>query len=69
MRRLLVIPSLLASILGAAPCFAQARAQLGPLCTTETPADQMIDAASPKTSGTSASPSPKVSISGATRCR
>jgi len=47
MRRLLLIPCLLATILWAAPCFAQSRAQLGPLCTTETtPADQMVDACS-----------------------
>ncbi|WLB12822.1 caspase family protein [Bradyrhizobium elkanii] len=45
MRRLLLIPALLAALLWSAPCFAQARSQLGPLCTTETtPADQMIDA-------------------------
>jgi len=45
MRRLLLIPCLLAAILWSAPCFAQARSQLGPLCTTDTtPADQMIDA-------------------------
>ncbi|MCA6121780.1 caspase family protein [Bradyrhizobium sp. WSM 1704] len=45
MRRLLMISCLLAAILWAAPCLAQSRAQLGPLCTTETtPADQMIDA-------------------------
>ncbi|MBR0875180.1 caspase family protein [Bradyrhizobium tropiciagri] len=45
MRRLLLIPALLAVALWAAPCLAQTRAQLGPLCTTETtPADQMIDA-------------------------
>nr|WP_233443108.1 hypothetical protein [Bradyrhizobium brasilense] len=45
MRRLLLIPTLLAALLWSAPCFAQARSQLGPLCTTETtPADQMIDA-------------------------
>ncbi|MHC2252416.1 tetratricopeptide (TPR) repeat protein [Bradyrhizobium embrapense] len=45
MRRLLLIPCLLAAFLWSAPCSAQARAQLGPLCTTDTtPADQMIDA-------------------------
>ncbi|MGY3691326.1 tetratricopeptide (TPR) repeat protein [Bradyrhizobium sp. USDA 3240] len=45
MRRLLLIPCLLTAILWSAPCFAQARSQLGPLCTTDTtPADQMIDA-------------------------
>ena len=45
MRRLLLIPCLLAAMLWSAPCFAQARSQLGPLCTTDTtPADQMIDA-------------------------
>ncbi|UGA48255.1 caspase family protein [Bradyrhizobium quebecense] len=45
MRRLLLIPCLLAAILWSAPCFAQARSQLGSLCTTDTtPADQMIDA-------------------------
>ncbi|MGY3489000.1 tetratricopeptide (TPR) repeat protein [Bradyrhizobium sp. USDA 4011] len=45
MRRLLLIPCLLAAILWSVPCLAQARSQLGPLCTTDTtPADQMIDA-------------------------
>ncbi|MGF6311194.1 tetratricopeptide (TPR) repeat protein [Bradyrhizobium sp. i1.8.4] len=45
MRRLLLIPCLLAAMLWSASCFAHARAQLGPLCTTDTtPADQMIDA-------------------------
>ncbi|HEV2154903.1 caspase family protein [Bradyrhizobium sp.] len=46
MRRLLLIPALLlAALLGSAPAHAQARNQLGPLCTTETtPADQMVDA-------------------------
>ena len=45
MRRLLLIPCLLAAMLSAAPCVAQTHAQLGPLCTTDTtPADQMIDA-------------------------
>ncbi|WP_028137569.1 caspase family protein [Bradyrhizobium japonicum] len=47
MRRLLVALSLLTAILGSAPAVAQARNQLGPLCTTETtPAEQMIDACS-----------------------
>ncbi|QPF82922.1 caspase family protein [Bradyrhizobium genosp. L] len=47
MRRLLLIPCLLAAVLWAVPCFAQSRAQLGPLCTTDTtPADQMVDACS-----------------------
>src|SRR3954454_20410904 len=45
MRRLLVALCLLAATLWSAPAFAQARSQLGPLCTTDTtPADQMIDA-------------------------
>ncbi|MGY4334489.1 hypothetical protein ACVWWG_008906 [Bradyrhizobium sp. LB7.2] len=45
MRRLLVAFCLLAATLWSAPAFAQARSQLGPLCTTDTtPADQMIDA-------------------------
>ncbi|OAF01279.1 peptidase C14, caspase catalytic subunit p20 [Bradyrhizobium centrolobii] len=45
MRRLLVALCLLAATLWSAPCSAQARSQLGPLCTTDTtPADQMIDA-------------------------
>ncbi|MGY4480782.1 caspase family protein [Bradyrhizobium sp. USDA 3364] len=45
MRRLLLNPCLLAAMLWSVPCFAQTRAQLGPLCTTETtPADQMIGA-------------------------
>lgn len=45
MRCLLLIPALLAALLWSAPSFAQARSELGPLCTTETtPADQMIDA-------------------------
>src|SRR6476659_1707007 len=45
MRRLLLIPAFLAALLWSAPCLAQARSQLGPLCTTDTtPADQMIDA-------------------------
>lgn len=47
MRRLLVAFCLLAIPLGSAPCLAQARNQLGPLCTTDTtPADKMIDACS-----------------------
>lgn len=45
MRRLLVALSVLAANLWSAPCSAQARSQLGPLCTTDTtPADQMVDA-------------------------
>ncbi|MBR0713108.1 caspase family protein [Bradyrhizobium liaoningense] len=45
MRRLLVAFCLLAATLWSAPSFAQSRAQLGPLCTSEgTPADQQIDA-------------------------
>lgn len=45
MRRLLVALCLLAATPWSAPAFAQARSQLGPLCTTDTtPADQMIDA-------------------------
>src|SRR5262245_43338375 len=45
MRRLLVAICLLAAPLWSAPALAQARNQLGPLCTTETtPADQMVDA-------------------------
>jgi len=45
MRRLLVALCLLAVPLWSAPCLAQARNQLGPLCTTDTtPADKMIDA-------------------------
>ncbi|MBR0973370.1 caspase family protein [Bradyrhizobium japonicum] len=45
MRRLLIALCLLAAPLWAAPCLAQARSQLGPLCTTDTtPADKMIDA-------------------------
>ncbi|GMP00126.1 MULTISPECIES: caspase family protein [Bradyrhizobium] len=45
MRRLLVALSLLAVTLWSAPAVAQARNQLGPLCTTDTtPADKMIDA-------------------------
>src|SRR4051794_22629345 len=47
MRRLLVALCLLAATLWSASAFAQARNQLGPLCTTDTtPADQMIDACS-----------------------
>ncbi|WP_439409393.1 caspase family protein [Bradyrhizobium sp. DASA03076] len=45
MSRLLVVLALLAATLWSAPCSAQSRSQLGPLCTTETtPADQMVDA-------------------------
>ena len=45
MRRLVLILTLLAATLGAAPSFAQSRSQLGPLCTTDTtPADQQIEA-------------------------
>ncbi|KJC34297.1 peptidase C14, caspase catalytic subunit p20 [Bradyrhizobium sp. LTSP849] len=45
MGRLLVALSLLAAALWTAPASAQARSQLGPLCTTDTtPADQMVDA-------------------------
>jgi hypothetical protein len=45
MRRLIPIFSLLAAALWSLPVFAQSRAQLGPLCTSEgTPADQQIDA-------------------------
>ena len=45
MRRLLVALSLIAATLWTAPASAQARSQLGPLCTTDTtPADQMVDA-------------------------
>lgn len=45
MRRLLVALCLLTAHLWAAPAFAQARSQLGPLCTTDTtPPDRMIDA-------------------------
>ena len=45
MRRLLVALSLLIALLLPAGVFAQSRAQLGPLCTSEgTPADQQIDA-------------------------
>src|SRR3954463_14023798 len=45
MRRAILTLTLLAVTLWSAPCFAQARNQLGPLCTTDTtPADQQIDA-------------------------
>jgi tetratricopeptide (TPR) repeat protein len=45
MRRLIPILTLLAAALWSLPVFAQSRAQLGPLCTSEaTPADQQIDA-------------------------
>jgi len=45
MRRLLVALALLVATLWSAPASAQARNQLGPLCTTDTtPADQMINA-------------------------
>ncbi|WP_441237316.1 caspase family protein [Bradyrhizobium sp. 930_D9_N1_4] len=45
MRCLLVALCLLATPLWSTPCLAQARNQLGPLCTTDTtPADKMIDA-------------------------
>jgi tetratricopeptide (TPR) repeat protein len=45
MRRLLAALALLATALWSAPCLAQARSQLGPLCTTDTtPAAQQIDA-------------------------
>lgn len=45
MRRLLAALCLLTAALWTAPALAQARSQLGPLCTTETtPADQMINA-------------------------
>ncbi|MBI5263144.1 MAG: caspase family protein [Bradyrhizobium sp.] len=45
MRRILIALTLLAAALWSAPCFAQARSQLGPLCTSEgTPADKQIDA-------------------------
>ena len=47
MRRLFLAFCLLAAALWSAPCSAQSRSQLGPLCTTETtPADQMVDACS-----------------------
>ena len=47
MRRAILILTLLAAALWSAPSLAQSRAQLGPLCTTDTtPADQMIDACS-----------------------
>src|SRR5207237_9700902 len=45
MRRTLLTRTLLAAALWSVPSLAQSRAQLGPLCTTDTtPADQMIDA-------------------------
>lgn len=45
MRRLLVALCLLTVVLGSTSALAQARNQLGPLCTTETtPADKMVDA-------------------------
>ena len=45
MRRAILILTLLAAALWSAPSLAQSRAQLGPLCTTDTtPADQKIDA-------------------------
>src|SRR6266540_6247039 len=45
MRRAILILSLLAATLWSAPSLAQSRAQLGPLCTTDTtPADQQIAA-------------------------
>src|SRR3954471_20329821 len=45
MHRLIVTFALLLGALWATPSFAQARNQLGPLCTTDTtPADQQIDA-------------------------
>jgi len=47
LRRLLLVPALLAALAWCAPAYAQARNQLGPLCTTETtPADKMVDACS-----------------------
>src|SRR5947207_13620681 len=45
MRRAILTLALLAAALWSAPCHAQSRSQLGPLCTTETtPADQQIAA-------------------------
>ena len=45
MRRAILILTLLAATLWSVPSLAQSRAQLGPLCTTDTtPADQQIDA-------------------------
>jgi len=45
MRRAILILALLVAALWPAPSLAQSRAQLGPLCTTDTtPPDQMIDA-------------------------
>ena len=47
MRRAILILTLLAAAIAPGPSLAQSRAQLGPLCTTETtPADQQIDACS-----------------------
>jgi Tfp pilus assembly protein PilF len=47
MRRAIPILALLAAAVWSAPSLAQSRAQLGPLCTTDTtPADQQIDACS-----------------------
>src|SRR5881398_2643347 len=44
MRRAILTVTLLAAALWSAPSLAQSRAQLGPLCTTDTtPADQQID--------------------------
>ncbi len=45
MRRSILMLALIGAALWAEPSFAQSRAQLGPLCTSEgTPADQQIDA-------------------------
>ena len=45
MRRAILTLTLLAAALWSAPSLAQSRAQLGPLCTSDTtPADQQIDA-------------------------
>src|SRR5690349_8517476 len=45
LRHLLLAAGLLTTALWSSPCLAQARNQLGPLCTTSTtPADQQIDA-------------------------
>src|SRR5437588_3942503 len=45
MRGTIVMLALLAAAMWSAPSLAQSRAQLGPLCTTDTtPADQQIDA-------------------------
>jgi tetratricopeptide (TPR) repeat protein len=47
MRRLILMLALATAALWSAPSFAQSRAQLGPLCTSEnTPADAQIDACS-----------------------